>query len=101
MSFYKNDVVCMKCLVRMRVARNGVRVITRLDLGGKKNVPGSVQHCDRYECPKCGAQVLKGFARDATFHWEEKFTEHLKEAEGHTLNDDLFYFDEVKVIADV
>ena len=95
MSFYKNDVVCLKCMVRMRPARNGVSVITRLELGDKPNVPGSVQQCDRYECPECGAQILKGFARDATFHWEDDFATHLKHAaEKKTLHDDLFYFDE-------
>ena len=96
MSFYPNDVVCLKCMVQMRVARNSVSVITRLELGGKKNVEGSVQQCDRYECPECGAQILKGFARDAFFHWEGNFAAHLKHAKGLTLHDDLFFFDEKK-----
>lgn len=94
MSFYENDVVCLKCMVRMTVARNSVSVITRLELGGKKNVEGSVQQCDRYKCPDCGAEILKGFARNACFHWDAAFESHIKHAKGLTLGDDLFFFDE-------
>lgn len=96
MSFYQNDVVCLKCMVRMRVARNSVSVITRLELKGIKNFEGSVQQCDRLECPDCGDQILIGFGRDATYHWDASFKKHLAHVKKQTLHDDLFFFDEKK-----
>ena len=48
------SLMCVKCAVNFTCDKNGVTVVMPQD---------SVIEADLYECPKCGVQILSGFAQ--------------------------------------
>ena len=61
--------VCAKCEVEMRPEKNGVGVLDMAEFG-----PYKIWDADLYKCPKCGYEVIVGFAHFAIAeHHEANF----------------------------
>jgi len=71
--------VCVKCSVNMRCEKNGVEVLDIASFG-----PYKIWAADKYKCPKCGNEVVVGFAREGIEHFEEGFQELVENARNHT-----------------
>jgi len=72
--------VCKKCQCEMRPETNGVGL---LDMFNPSNTtepqPYQIWDADLWKCPKCGLEVVLGFAYDAiSHHYEEDFTRIIK-----------------------
>jgi hypothetical protein len=59
------------CEQELVPVKNGVYVFEMADFGIYK-----IWHADKYECTKCGASIVTGFANEPTFeHFEDGFND--------------------------
>jgi len=68
--------ICCVCRVAMRCQKNSVLVEMMTKDGHGESMSLYKIDSDRWQCPKCGIQILTGFA-DEPFaeHWQEKYAE--------------------------
>lgn len=80
----KSNYICVECELEMRPLKNGVFAEEHCDY----DKPYKIWHCDLWQCPKCGRQILAGFGLDPVAeHFDkekyEKFlpliTHHIRE----------------------
>ena len=62
--------VCVPCAVFFKVERNGV--VFEEGFGDGARRPYKLWMADRYECPKCGTQVIAGLGRERVAEHYEK-----------------------------
>jgi hypothetical protein len=68
-------VICVKCNLEMRPAKNGQPVESMTEEGPYQLIMG-----DKYQCPECGADVVTGLAnKPMAEHFQENYGE-LREA---------------------
>ena len=66
-------IVCSECQVEFRPTTNGVKVIEYASFG-----PYKIWEADEWECPKCLALVVTGFAQEPRAeHFEDGFDDLL------------------------
>ena len=66
--------ICCKCLTAMHPAKNGVFVEVTTKDGYGNTTPYYKISSDRYKCPKCGIEVLAGFAEEPMAeHWQDNY----------------------------
>jgi predicted RNA-binding Zn-ribbon protein involved in translation (DUF1610 family) len=65
--------VCVKCEVELKLVTNGIIVCDTTSNG-----PYKLWNADKYKCPKCGAEIIVGFAESAYYeHYDEGFQKHI------------------------
>jgi hypothetical protein len=73
-------VLCVKCKVKLKNIRSGVHVVETF--GTDSDDPYRLWLADLYTCPKCGLEVVCGFAQhNYGEHYEATFAERLTNAE--------------------
>lgn len=73
--------VCVACKCEMRPETNGVGVLDMADFG-----PCELWDADKWKCPKCGIEVVGGFAQNAiSAHYENDFVNMIKHYENKGL----------------
>ncbi len=66
--------VCVTCKCEMRPETNGVGVLDMADFG-----PYELWDADKWKCPKCGIEVVGGFAHNhISAHYEDDFISMIK-----------------------
>ena len=63
--------VCVKCQTEFRAEKDGIGL---LDMAGYG--PVKIWEADLYKCPKCGTEIVAGFAQQPTYE------HHMDEFEG-------------------
>lgn len=70
--------VCVPCQKQYIIVKTGNYVV---DMFFDPPEPYRIQNGDRWECPKCGHQIIAGFALSPLAeHFEDKFQELLEKA---------------------
>lgn len=69
--------VCVKCHCELRPETNGVGVIDMFSVSSAKDAqpePYELWDADKWKCPKCGIEVVGGFACNyISAHYESDF----------------------------
>jgi len=69
--------VCIKCHCELRPETNGVGVLDMNDNGAYE-----LWDADKWKCPKCGIEIVGGFAYNAiSVHYEADFQKMIKHYE--------------------
>lgn len=80
-----SNVFCAKCKRFMEAEKNGVTVEEMME----GNRPYKLWKADLYQCPKCGNEIITGFASDA---FAEHFQEDYQQQKVREVNNKGTYF---------
>lgn len=73
--------VCTKCNCELHPEKNGVGILDMAKFG-----PYELYDADLWKCPKCGLEVVGGFAYNPiSAHHEDNFQSEIKRYEEHGL----------------
>ena len=77
--------VCVKCETEFRPEHNGVGLLDMFDPSDNPDPqPYQLWEADLYKCPKCGAEIVVGFAESPwVLHWQSEFQDRLTRKEAH------------------
>lgn len=68
--------VCVKCQLEFRCVKNGVSAVF---MSGNPPQPYQIFDSDKWQCPKCGFEILSGFGREAlSDNWMTNFQLYLE-----------------------
>jgi len=71
--------VCVKCKAELKPKKNSVLALGMASFG-----PASIWSADLWKCPRCGYEIIMGFAATAlSCHYEPGFKDYLKKVDYH------------------
>ena len=71
--------VCVKCEIQFQREKNGVEAKEMRNR--EKTEPYRIWSADKWKCPKCGVEILNGFANRACYPNSENYEDREKNVE--------------------